>query len=97
MIDYAIVAILPFSIGFQELAVIAVIAVLLFGSRLPEVARSVGQSYNQFKKGLNDIKSNLNAEIDMDLDSSDSDYSNTYNDVNDEYEESTVSGFDPPE
>ena len=30
-------------------------AVLLFGSRLPEVARSVGKSYIEFKKGISGI------------------------------------------
>lgn len=38
--------------GPFEMAVIAVIAVLLFGSRLPSVARSFGQSFWALKKGL---------------------------------------------
>ena len=41
----ALVAIFTGGIGFQELVVIGVVAVLLFGSRLPSVARSLGQSY----------------------------------------------------
>lgn len=35
---------------------ILVIAVLLFGNRLPEIARSLGRSVNEFKRGLKDVK-----------------------------------------
>lgn len=41
--------------GPFELCIIAVIAVLLFGKRLPETMRSVGSSVVQFKKGLREI------------------------------------------
>ena len=41
--------------GPMELCIVAVIAVLLFGKRLPAIARSVGSSFVQFKKGLNDV------------------------------------------
>jgi len=46
-------------IGWQELLVIAVIAVLIFGRRLPEVGRSLGQGLVEFKKGLKDVKEDL--------------------------------------
>jgi sec-independent protein translocase protein TatA len=45
------------AIGFPggwELAVVLVILLLLFGSRLPGVMRNLGQSVVQFKKGIND-------------------------------------------
>ncbi len=43
-----------FGIGYMELIIVGIIAVLLFGKRLPEVARSLGSTFVQFKKGLND-------------------------------------------
>jgi sec-independent protein translocase protein TatA len=45
-----------FGLAPQELIVVAVIAVLLFGSKLPDVARSLGGSYREFRRGLNDMQ-----------------------------------------
>jgi len=42
--------------GPVELIIIGFIAVLLFGNRLPGVARSVGSSFVQFKKGLKEVE-----------------------------------------
>ena len=56
----------PGGIGFTEMLVLGVVAVLLFGSRLPEVARSLGHTYHQFRKGLADIQSSIHTEIDLD-------------------------------
>lgn len=39
-------------IGWQELLILAVIGVLIFGKRLPEVGRSIGKGIVEFKKGL---------------------------------------------
>lgn len=38
--------------GGAEWIVIGIIALLLFGNRLPKVARSLGQALNEFKSGL---------------------------------------------
>ncbi len=40
------------NIGFPELIVILVIALLLFGTRLPAVGKSLGEGIKAFKKGL---------------------------------------------
>jgi len=41
-----------FGLGPMELMIVGVIAVLLFGKRLPEVGRSMGKGIVEFKKGL---------------------------------------------
>lgn len=48
-----------FGLGMQELVIVGVVAVLLFGKRLPEVARSLGHSYREFKRGLVDLQSSV--------------------------------------
>jgi sec-independent protein translocase protein TatA len=43
------------SFGWQELVIILVILLLLFGAtKLPALARSMGRSVSGFKKGLNE-------------------------------------------
>ena len=45
--------------GPLELTVIAILALLFFGRRLPEVAKSMGKSIVEFKKGLKDVKDDI--------------------------------------
>lgn len=42
--------------GYVELIIIAMIALLLFGNRLPSVMRSMGQGITEFKKGVKGIE-----------------------------------------
>lgn len=44
------------SIGPTELIVLAIIGILLFGRKLPEVGRYLGQSIIQFKKGMKGLE-----------------------------------------
>ncbi len=46
--------------GLTEWVIIGVIAVLLFGRRLPEIGRSLGKGITEFKKGLNGVEDQLN-------------------------------------
>ena len=44
-----------FTPGWPELIIILVVLLLLFGAkRLPEIARSIGKSSKEFKKGKRD-------------------------------------------
>jgi sec-independent protein translocase protein TatA len=44
-----------FGLGYQELLIILVIVLVLFGAnKLPELARSLGSSVKEFKKGINE-------------------------------------------
>ena len=47
-------------IGMQEIILILFILLLLFGARrLPELGQSLGKGLREFKRGLNEIKEDL--------------------------------------
>jgi sec-independent protein translocase protein TatA len=48
-----------FGLSVQELMVLGVVAVILFGKRLPDVAKSLGTSYREFRKGLTELQSQI--------------------------------------
>ena len=45
--------------GHLEMIIILVILLLLFGRRLPEVARSLGDGIREFKKGVQDVTADV--------------------------------------
>ena len=47
---------LPFG---MEWVVILVVGLLVFGRRMPEVARSLGKSIIEFKKGMQDVRDEI--------------------------------------
>src|SRR5688572_12881456 len=81
-----------FNLGPWELAVVGVVAVLLFGKRLPEVMRSLGKSYNEFRKGLSDIQSSINY---SDITSTPA-YSSSKSYEQEDYDEPVAPKFEPP-
>jgi sec-independent protein translocase protein TatB len=56
-----------FDIGFSELMVIGVVALLVIGpEKLPRVARAVGHLLGRAQRYVNDVKSDINREIQLD-------------------------------
>ncbi len=56
-----------FDIGFSELMVIAVIALVVIGpERLPRVARTLGHLAGRLQRYVSDVKSDINREIELD-------------------------------
>ena len=82
-----IFAILP-SMGPMEMLIIGVIAVLLFGKRLPEVGRSLGKGIVEFKRGLHGMEN--------EIESATTSSSSTIPEEVDDRDEATVPKFEPP-
>ena len=56
-----------FDIGFSELLVIAVVALIVIGpERLPKVARTVGHLLGRLQRYVNDVKADINREMQLD-------------------------------
>lgn len=52
-----------FGLGPFELMIVGVVALLLFGKRLPEVARSLGKGIVEFKKGVRGIEDEVSDSV----------------------------------
>ena len=48
-----------FGLSVQELIIVGVVAVLLFGKNLPDVAKKFGGMYRDFRKSLDDLRSQV--------------------------------------
>ena len=56
-----------FDIGFQEMAVIALVALVVLGpDRLPRVAKQAGQWLGKLQRYVADVKSDINRQMDLD-------------------------------
>lgn len=75
--------------GPTEMIIFGIIAVLLFGRRLPEVGRSLGQGIKQFKSGLAGIEADVDQAANLPAHRS-----ARYDD--DDREEATAPKFEPP-
>lgn len=54
-----------FGLGAGEIAIAAVAALIVFGpKKLPELARAVGKSITEFKKGTQEVADSVKREID---------------------------------
>lgn len=55
------------NLGMPEILIILAIVLILFGpKKLPELARGLGQSIREFKKGASEIKQEFEQAVDID-------------------------------
>ncbi len=80
-----------FGVGWTEMMILGVIGLLLFGKRLPEVARNLGKGMMEFKRGMYDIQDEVNSASNNRSSSSQSRPIPA-----DEREEATAPKFEPP-
>lgn len=60
----AMIAGLLGGLGTTEIVVIAIVALLLFGtSRIPSIMRNLGKGVHSFKQGIEDAKEEINKEV----------------------------------
>ncbi len=56
-----------FDVGFSELVVIALVALIVIGpERLPRVARTLGALLGRAQRYVNDVKADIQREVDLD-------------------------------
>ena len=56
-----------FDVGFSELIVIAIVALVVIGpERLPKVARTAGLLLGRLQRYVNDVKADINREMQLD-------------------------------
>lgn len=82
-----------FNMGPQELVIIGVLAVVMFGKNLPDVAKKLGRTYRDFRKGLSEMQAQFNLD-DEPVRSGGS--SSIYNDDYEDYEMPDAPKFEPP-
>lgn len=67
-------------LGPWEIAIILIVAVVLFGKRLPELGRSIGKGLVAFKSGVNEMKDEIAKAADEDVTNKDEDVKETSKD-----------------
>ena len=80
-----------FGVGTPELIILAIVGLLLFGKRLPEVARNLGKGITEFKKGVRGIEDDADSST-----SSSSSRSSSRPVAEDRPVETTAPKFEPP-
>ena len=52
------------SFGFDEILMVTVVAIIVFGRDLPRVARQVGRYYGKLKRQFMDVRDEINSALD---------------------------------
>jgi sec-independent protein translocase protein TatA len=73
--------------------IVGVIAILVFGKRLPEIARTVGKGWAEFQRAIQGIQSEITSAVTSEGHSAPR---TVYHDETEEHEEATAPKFEPP-
>ena len=65
--------ILAWTPGWPEVLLVLLVALLLFGKRLPDAARNIGRSLSQFKKGIKEGQDEIDKTTDIEESKKDKD------------------------
>ncbi len=84
-----------FGLSFQELMIVGVVAILLFGKNLPEMAKKFGGKYREFRKGLDDLRAQVDFTDTFNSAPSKPKPRKTYSDY-DDLDEISAPRFQPP-
>ncbi len=49
--------------GPVEIIIVLLVALVIFGSRLPKIARDIGRSLTSFRKGLREVQDEIETEV----------------------------------
>lgn len=89
------------SMGAQEMLIVGILAILLFGERLPEVARKIGKQLTEFRRSVRGIQEEFTGAL-SGVEQSAGSYSSSTSgrsssdDLVDESSEATAPKFVPP-
>lgn len=86
-----------FGLGPSELVIVGIVAVLLFGKNLPQVAGKLAKTYREFRRQLSDMQSQIDITGDIMNDSPrpKSRPQRSYRDY-DDYDDISAPKFEPP-
>jgi Sec-independent protein translocase protein TatA len=54
-------------LGSGEIVLILIVALLIYGGRLPDVARALGKSFGELKRGLTETRDTVTRDLDPDI------------------------------